>query len=227
MTEYIQAVYLQKGQKIGFVEAKCAQSNSYSWYQEYLERWYYTADFAEYLAEYDSVISKNHEKISSIKQNLNTIYSDLESFQRWKFSWSSYEIIEFNRLADAYEAKADRFNQSVQIFNSQVEDYNAEVAKYNKLTQGIQEAIYYVTETLVSPYTLHPISLPAVPPPCVLVKPPSIATHLYPSLSDIDSKLRFIDDSYYNIPKPDRQSVKKCERYADKNFVVKDFELWW
>lgn len=46
---YIQSVYLEKGQKIGFVEAKYAQSNSYSWYLEYLERFYAAADFGEYL----------------------------------------------------------------------------------------------------------------------------------------------------------------------------------
>lgn len=228
---YIQAVYLQKGQKIGLVEARFAQSNSYSWYQEYLERWYYVADFGEYLAEYERVVSKNKKQILSIKQSLDGIEDALEKARWQALFWSQREIAEFNRLVDAYNEKVERFNQSVWILNSQVDDYNAEVAECRKLSQKVQDVIVYVTEESLYtfPKILQPITPPSYP---IISSPPRTGTYthpslVYPSLAEIDVMIRSVDVSYHHIPKPDRQSVKKFERYTEKNFLVTDFKLWW
>jgi uncharacterized protein YoxC len=227
-SEYVQAVYLQKGQKIGLVEAKYAQSNSYSWYLEYLERFYYVADFAEYLAEYESVVEKNNEGLDNISKEIDEITSDLENFKSWTFSWTDQTANEFNRLVDALNEKNERYNRNIVIFNAQVEDCNADLDSFNKLAEDVQDIIYYVKEdrTPNLPIALSPLPLFVMPPLVSVPVSPSYF-NLYPSLSQINDSLLRLDDSYNQIPKPNRQSVKKFERVTDENFIVEDFKLWW
>lgn len=228
-SKYVQAVYLQKGQKIGFVEAEYAQQNRYSWYLEYLERFYHAVDFAEYLNEYENVANKNFQRLESIGQKLDAIYKDLERLRSSSFGWyqapSDWEVYEFNRLVDMYNTKADRFDRNTSVYEAQADDYNTEYNKYETLSEGLSDFIYAVKEEQ------YPFVVPVYPMP-PLYTAPDISAYLssvpvaLPSLSSIDTQLKF-DDSYYLIPKPDMQSVDPFERISEENFVVKDFKLWW
>lgn len=232
-SEYIQVVYVQKGKKIGFVEAKYAQSNSYSWYLEYLERFYYAADFAEYLTKYADVVDKNFERLGSIGKQLDEIQEGLERLRSGSSLFglyrttSDWEVYEFNRLVDIYNSKVDRFNQNIKIYEAQTDDYNAQVATWETLSEGLSESIYGIKEDLQYPFTipLHPLVAPwsqATPPKFTIIGQGTI----WASLSQVDARLNF-DDSYYQLPKPDMQSVEPFERISEENFVVKNSKLWW
>jgi hypothetical protein len=228
---YIQATYLEIGEKLGFVEAKYAQSFDYSWYLEYLQRFYRSADFYKYLEKYGSVIDENSAALDKISQNLDNVYDQLSRYQKWPMSRSLSDIAMFNRLADDYDIKIKRYNQNIETFNAQVNDYNSELQRGSTLAEGTSEFIYAVEEIpgLTAPYT---VTMPNITIPEWTIMPaPSVVSPyssflLYPTLDEIQRGFSF-DDTYNQIPKPDMQSVEKFERISDDNFVVTNYKLWW
>lgn len=208
-SEYIQAVYLEKGEKIGFVEAKFALSGDYSWYLDYLDRFYAAGDFYNYLEEYNKTIEKNALRLDSIDSTNEEIRGYLDDLQYY----TEQRRIAFNR-------RVERYNSYIEVFDAQVEDYNFELSQAERLTNGTSEIIYAIKEDYS--YAFVPIVLlPQVIPNVI----PNVIPHL-PTAAYVDTLISS-DDSYNQIPKPDRQSVEKFERITDDNFVVNDFKLWW
>jgi len=210
-SEYIQSVYLKKGEKIGFVEAKFALSGNYSWYLDYLDRWYRAADFGKYLEEYAEVIDKNSARLSKIDETNEEIRKYLEDWQYY----TEERRLEFNH-------RVERYNGYVKVFDVQVEDYNSLLPEVEKLADGLSEVIYGIKEDYSYPFA------PLIVPHHISINTTLVPSYfaILPGQSYVD-QLIISDDSYSHIPKPDRQSVEKFERLSDQNFIVNDFKLWW
>jgi hypothetical protein len=217
-TEYVQAVFVRNGDKIGFLEAQYAGSHEYSWYTDYLKRAYDALDFGEYLGKYREIVEKNEQKLLGIKEQNSKLKAYMESNI---YYCTDYQVDRFNdRLV--------RFDIYVDEYNAQSDDYNRELEKYRKMSDVYPSSIYYVTETRKYPYA--PIALPApfksptVYPYPVPASPRS--SYSYSVKSEVDRMLG-VDDSYSQLPAPDRSSVTQFERVSDKNFVVTSFQYWW
>jgi uncharacterized coiled-coil protein SlyX len=212
------------------VEAKYAQSFDYSWYLEYLQHFYRSADFRNYIHEYNSVIEKNSAVLDKISQKLDIALDKLNRFQEQTISLSPSDILMYNSLDDDYDMKTKRYNQNIEIYNAQVDDYNSELDRDSTQTEGTSEYIYAIKEIpgLTVPYTITGpnITIPQLfPIPAPSIVPSYSSLLLYPTLAGIQESLSF-DDTYNQIPKPDIQSVEKFERISDENFVVSDYKLW-
>lgn len=209
-SEFIQLVYLEKGQKIGFVEAKFALSSSYSWYLDYLTKFYQAGDSSNYLEEFSKVIDDNYMRLNAIDKTNEEIMGYLEDPEYYT---------EARRLA--FNHRVDRYNSYIDDFNAQIEDYNLELSQYNELAEGTSNVIYAIKEDYSYPFkvSIPPVNITAI-------TPPEISSYKLPTQSYVD-ELIASGDSYNQIPKPSRQSTEKFERITDDNFVVNDFKLWW
>ena len=212
-SEYIQSVYLRESERIGFVEAKFALSGDYSWYLDYLDKFYESTDFGTYLETYHKVIEKNATSLRSIDKTNEEIRKYLEG---------SWLYTEGRRIA--FNRRIERYNSYVEVYDAQVDDYNLELSECEKLADAVSQVIYCVREDYSYPFSLNPIVVPPASMPIIL--PPPVTITIVPTPSNVD-RLISSDDSYNQEPKPDRQSTEKFERLSDQNFIVNDFKQWW
>ncbi|MBI4332511.1 MAG: hypothetical protein HY673_14665 [Chloroflexi bacterium] len=207
-SELIQSVFLKPGNKIGFIAAKFVDSGDYSWYESYLSKVYDFYDFGIYLDEYADVVKRNRSRLDSIQETI-------EEIRRYMDDNTNSRNILFVGL---FNRKIDRFNNYIARFNGQLEDYRKDVSFYKELEGKYPDSIYYVVETRG---VVNPLPTSVLPRLSVIVPSP-----VAPGTLRLEMLLNS-DDSYNQIPKPNRERAKKSERFADKNFRVTDFAMWW
>jgi hypothetical protein len=212
--EYIQAVYLQNGRQIGFVEATYALSNDYLWYLTYLTKYYQSADYGEFVNEYGKVVDTNSARLDAIKKTNSAIRDLLD------IGWP-YETYSRNSI---FNSRIDRYNLYIESFNAQVDDFNAEVNYSEKLNEGTSKVIFSIKEIITGPLSLTVTPKPWTP--SWLTDKSFPVQPLNNAKDDLDSLLAS-DDFYKQLPKPDKQSCKKSARLSENNFVVDDYKVWW
>jgi len=205
---YIQNVYIEKGKKIGFLQARYAQSCEYAWYVDYLNELYICFDYYKYVEEFAEVINKNNSRLDSIAANIDNIEYLL--YQPGNYSAERENLL---------NQRIDRYNRYIVEYNKQIEEFMKEVSKLEMMEENFPSFVYWVEETyLFPPYFAKP---PDIGP---FIIPPALVSPF--TGENIDSLLQS-DDSYEQIPAPDINSVEKSERYHENNFVVDNYKIKW
>ena len=231
-SERLQFVYLEKGKRVGIIPAKFSVSNSYEWYENYLEEIYDYYGYWEYLEEYSNIIDKNESRLDEIYDKNEKIRSYIESppLMIQYLSDTEYDRItrEFDRLIDLANVRIDRHNDVYIVqFDDQVADFNNEISIADELSSKYPNEIFYVEEYFINlSYTIKPLVFTPIPLPEYPLVTPQVfyadADSFLSALSDMINS----DDSYNQISKPDRSQFKP-ERITDKNFIVKNFKIKW
>lgn len=100
-----------------------------------------------------------------------------------------------------------------------MEDLKREISIFKEQYDKCPDSLYSVMEirTDLQPGAVPIFSKPT--PPGIVVSP---SVSIYPEVDILlDS-----DDSYNQLPKPDKSTIEKVSR-IDDNFVVKERQVWW
>lgn len=233
--ERLQFVYLEKGQKIGIIPAKLSVSNSYDWYQTYLEETYDYYSYLEYLEEYYNINDKNESRLDEIYDSNEKIRSYIEDppLMLQYLSDSEYDRVnrELDRLIDLASSRIDRYSDVyLAQFNDQIVDLNNEISIADELSDKYPCEIFYIEEYFINPSHLYPqvqipLFTPIPLPEYYLITPEVFYTDVDSYLSALSDMINE-DDSYNQIPKPDKRQFT-FERITDKNFVVTNSKIKW
>lgn len=234
-SERLQFVYLKQGERVGIIPAKFSVSNSYDWYQTYLEETYDYFSYTEYLEEYNNIIDKNEsrlDEIDNINQKIIRYIEDPPMLLLEYLSDSEYDRInrELDKLIDLANSRLDKYNEVyLTQFNDQIADFNNELSIANELSDRYPMEIFYIEEYFINPNLYPQLQLPLftpIPlPEYPLLTPEVIYTDVDSYLSALSDMINS-DDSYNQISKPDKSQFS-IERITDKNFVVTSFKIRW